>query len=1813
MEYHGTPSVAGSHDRHSLNAYNRAFESHAGSGFGYMGEPRAFRLAPGEPRAGLQSGDVISLRQQGVPFVASQARLPFKEDALQWVLQPQDADADPAPEGCSYLEVVRQGGFIGLRSAAAGGRFLQPRRKAPHRLVFFNTNCGVWEQWEVEPACAEGGGALGPAGADPAQPPPAAGPAAAAGGWSRVGAPMPALRWSGPPSQHATASHMPTTRDAHRTVHGGTGVPGGGVEVAVEVRRVGRFPPSSHAASTPRSLSIAPELPREDSHMTRISSLMLSEWLRFVGAEKQVHVVRSLPAGVHAATSAFQVSSSCLQQGSSFVARLVGVPVPEPRVPNHAFLNHAFLNHAFLNHAFPNHAFLNHAFLNHAFPNHAFPNHAFPNHAFLNHAFPNHAFPNHAFPNHAFPNHAFLNHAFPNHAFPNHAFLNHAFPNHAFPNHAFLGHAFPNHAFPNHAFPNHAFPNHAFPNHAFLNHAFPNHAFPNHAFPNHAFPNHAFPNHAFPNHAFPNHAFPNHAFPNHAVPNHAFPNHAFPNHAVPNHAFPNHAFPNHAFPNHAFPNHAFPNHAFPNHAFPNHAFLGHAFPNHAFLNHAFPNHAFPNHAFPNHAFPNHAFPNHAFPNHAFPNHAFPNHAFPNHAFPNHAFPNHAFPNHAFPNHAFPNHAFLGHANHLATLVSQARGMVEREVDSLSLEMEELKSATFGQVEYLRGEMNAEMMSLFTQLQQRQAVIVQQRQHLHRAQACSVSRMLCRRRHADLKALFHAWWAVACDRLDWRGTVSALRMGRQRSQLLHALRGWAELVSRKRLLGLLLVQAVKAFSLQRLHAVFRVWMELSARMVARHWLVADMVLHLSSRQLAAAFDSWQGLWRCRAAGRSILTRMAARQDGVRLSAAFQLWSRAVDGRRWTLAEVGCLVVSRATRAARGVLLEWCDVTRRATARRQILLRLLLGHTSRRSRAVFGAWRAQVFHATVLRGRLCRLIDRQAVRRLYACVAAWADLTSQSLRQAEATAAASRAVRFTAREVFSGWQGVLRRTRRHRRMLGWMQSGREGRLLGRVLLSWHGEASCGRLRHKQAASELRQGRQRSRLHTAFDALHAAVQVRRQKVQMSAAALRHLQRRLLRRCAAAWRCVVERCAAAQALLEKTSRRCQNLALLSVLRAWLEVVEARLQLRWEAIERMPSLSRELLGHMLGVCYRLAASDATASSPGAGPGGSVAADSTSGPGVPGADALLLGVCLRSWVRHASERRLCRLDAARAASRRLQHTLRAVLRCWQESAGQLVEQRSEARRLLDQAVRAGGPAAAGTAGTAAHASSLRMRASLHQHLARVRCQAMTRAFGEWRSDAQRTARLDRQGVAVARALRGRACARLLQAWRGAVQLAAAARLIVADFATARRRSQQREAMHRLSEACALARGRGERATQHADRASLRRTLALWVMLRQRSQDTALAAPELRARTLLSHALAAWLGAVASAAEEGSLREERLRAGLRFAGRRRCAAVLGAWLHRVRCRSRLQLLGHQLAAGVRLSRLSSLFSTWQDAAGTAAFNEQFCVVQQRRRSLQLAVLAFGGWHEAAQLVAVRRGACEAMGRALCSSLLRGMVGEWHWLAAQHQNAKLACAAIRTRMLRARHAQVFHSWLLSAQNTHAAVAQSVRCRERRRLRVAFMGWRTAAAGCRAVGRGCIPSHHNRPPAGGGSTGLATEHRRCVTLSSSLQGWISALQASKRIRQLGARLTARLARLCTGNVLHAWRAVVRRGTLAAVRMGRCRERAGRKLLGRALLHWADLAAERKAFLTSLRVCLKRQKIAFSLFKNWCVGVLTPGIADR
>ena len=67
-----------------------------------------------------------------------------------------DDDDDVGNHSC-LIEIVRQGQHVGLRSPASGGRFLQPRRKHPHRLVFFSTKLGIWEQWEVEGEEADAG------------------------------------------------------------------------------------------------------------------------------------------------------------------------------------------------------------------------------------------------------------------------------------------------------------------------------------------------------------------------------------------------------------------------------------------------------------------------------------------------------------------------------------------------------------------------------------------------------------------------------------------------------------------------------------------------------------------------------------------------------------------------------------------------------------------------------------------------------------------------------------------------------------------------------------------------------------------------------------------------------------------------------------------------------------------------------------------------------------------------------------------------------------------------------------------------------------------------------------------------------------------------------------------------------------------------------------------------------------------------------------------------------------------------------------------------------------------------------------------------------------------------------------------------------------------------------------------------------------------------------------------------------------------------------------------------------------------------
>lgn len=67
-----------------------------------------------------------------------------------------------------------QGKWLGFRSAAAGDRFLQARKRSPNRLVFFSQNVGTWEQWELAGSSHPAGGEAGSSGAGTPSPDPEA-------------------------------------------------------------------------------------------------------------------------------------------------------------------------------------------------------------------------------------------------------------------------------------------------------------------------------------------------------------------------------------------------------------------------------------------------------------------------------------------------------------------------------------------------------------------------------------------------------------------------------------------------------------------------------------------------------------------------------------------------------------------------------------------------------------------------------------------------------------------------------------------------------------------------------------------------------------------------------------------------------------------------------------------------------------------------------------------------------------------------------------------------------------------------------------------------------------------------------------------------------------------------------------------------------------------------------------------------------------------------------------------------------------------------------------------------------------------------------------------------------------------------------------------------------------------------------------------------------------------------------------------------------------------------------------------------------
>ncbi|KAK9838858.1 hypothetical protein WJX74_004668 [Apatococcus lobatus] len=215
----GAPSLSTRSGASSLMSWNPGGQSKS-----YAAGPRSFSQSSMK-HAGLETGDVVAFSSKDAAYVVCQ-----EEDAgvVCFIFKPAETETSghAAP-----LEVVRQGNWVGFRSAAAEDKFLQVKRKGMHRLAFHNAQFGTWEQWEIVQGQAH-------------------------------------LPWE-------KLSLGFRNRRLPQFV------------LSVEVSRLGTYAMLPNSFLTPRSLIPYNEGPKEDEEIEKISSVMIKEWFHFVEQEKQ--------------------------------------------------------------------------------------------------------------------------------------------------------------------------------------------------------------------------------------------------------------------------------------------------------------------------------------------------------------------------------------------------------------------------------------------------------------------------------------------------------------------------------------------------------------------------------------------------------------------------------------------------------------------------------------------------------------------------------------------------------------------------------------------------------------------------------------------------------------------------------------------------------------------------------------------------------------------------------------------------------------------------------------------------------------------------------------------------------------------------------------------------------------------------------------------------------------------------------------------------------------------------------------------------------------------------------------------------------------------------------------------------------------------------------------------------------------------------------------------------------------------------------------------------------------------------------------
>ncbi|GBF90413.1 hypothetical protein Rsub_03409 [Raphidocelis subcapitata] len=320
----------------------------------------------------------------------------------------------------------------------------------------------------------------------------------------------------------------------------------------------------------------------------------------------------------------------------------------------------------------------------------------------------------------------------------------------------------------------------------------------------------------------------------------------------------------------------------------------------------------------------------------------------------------------------------------------ARLEIEESVGQLLAEVAELREGTAAQLDWLRGQMAAEVDRLLRRLARREAVLCEVRRQLEAKLQWGVAAINRAARARLLRCALCGWHSLSAALAQRRSAAEASAARRRRGLLAAALEAWA---GRARGAAGLRAAEGKARARASRRALARAWAGWRSVAHRRRALLPSLAASASARRaevlLRAALAGWRGAAAEAGAGRSACGQRLERLRGRRLQrrALAALGARAAAKR-----EARRIDAAVGAAATRGLLLRCTLAWRNEARRRAAAAAAVRGYLSARAASVqqrvAEAWRERAARRRRHEAGVARAREGAARRLLAASLAAWA---------------------------------------------------------------------------------------------------------------------------------------------------------------------------------------------------------------------------------------------------------------------------------------------------------------------------------------------------------------------------------------------------------------------------------------------------------------------------------------------------------------------------------------------------------------------------------------------------------------------------------------------------------------------------------------------------------------------------------------------------------------------------------------------------------------------------------------------------------